>query len=140
MKKIFLFIISLLLITACTKKEVKFEAFSGEAFAYDLGDGVAEVNASLRVKGFLQTKSDNIYNASISFTVDVIKPDNQVVKSLFSYVAGDMKKEPIDEMVLQAQFNLDSSFPNGKYILVYNITDNNSKQQLQSKIEVDVEK
>ena len=49
MKKFILLTLTVLLFTACSKKEEKFEAFSTEAFAYDL-DGSWEVNATVRIK------------------------------------------------------------------------------------------
>ena len=49
MKKIFFVLVSLLIIISCSKKDVKFEAFSAEAFAFDIGDGTAEVNATVRI-------------------------------------------------------------------------------------------
>ena len=62
MKKIFLILLISSILISCSKKEVKFEAFSAEAVAFDLGDGTAEVNATVRVKGFTQSEKDDNYN------------------------------------------------------------------------------
>ncbi|MCK7526092.1 MAG: hypothetical protein MZV64_55045 [Ignavibacteriales bacterium] len=78
MKKVILVLVALLIVISCSKKDVKFEAFSAEAFAFDLGDGTAEVNATVRVKGFTQTEKDDIYKAAVAYDVDLIKPDSSV--------------------------------------------------------------
>lgn len=139
MKKIFLLFISLLVIVACTKKQVPFEAFSAQAFAFDLGDGTAEVNASVRVKGFKQTEKDNIYNASVAYEVDLIKPDSSVVNSVFKYVQKSEKQEPINDISLEAQFILDSSYQAGSYTLVFRIADEKSENKTEAKTFLELE-
>ena len=86
MKKIFFVFAVLLLIVACSKKDTKFEAFSAEAFAFDIGDGTAEVNATVRVKGFTQTEKDDNYKAEVAYEVDMIKPDSSVQKNIFTFL------------------------------------------------------
>lgn len=130
MRNIILFALTILLFTSCSKKEMKFEAFSPEAFAYDLGDGNAEVNASVRVKGFTQTEKSGNYSASINYNVDLIKPDSSVVKAIFKDVKTASESEPINDLGLEAQFDLDSTYINGEYKLVFNIKDNYSSQTL----------
>ena len=61
MKKIIFVFAALLILISCSKQNVKFEAFSAEAVAFDIGDGTAEVNATVRVKGFTQTEKNDIY-------------------------------------------------------------------------------
>ena len=134
MKKVLLIIISLFVIAACSKKDVKFEAFSAEAFAYDIGDGTAEVNATVRVKGFTQTEKDNSYNAEVEYEVDLIKPDSTIRISVFKYIQKAEKSEPIGDIALETQFNLDSTYQAGAYTLVYKISDKKSDNSLQSKV------
>ncbi len=136
MKKIFLIFFAIILIISCSKKEVKFEAFSPESFAYDLGDGVAEVNASVRVKGFTLTENNKNYSASINFDVDLVKPDSSVVKEIFKDVKTKTESEPINDIGLEAQFDLDSTYIDGDYKLVFNIKDNNSNQTLVAKVDL----
>lgn len=138
MKKIF-FVFAILLITiSCSKKNVKFEAFSAEAFAYDIGDGTAEVNATVRVKGFAQTEKDNNYNAAIAYEVDMIKPDSSIQKSVFKLVQKSEKKEAIGDIPLEVQFSLDSSYAEGVYTLVYKISDKNSENKIEAKVNFDL--
>lgn len=138
MKKIILFLVALLLVISCSKKDLKFEAFSSEAFAYDIGDGVAEVNASVRVKGFTQLEKNGTYSASINFVVDLVKPDNSVIKSVFKDVKTETKNEPINDLALESQFNLDSTYTDGNYKLIFNITDNNSESVTVSEVNFDL--
>ena len=139
MKKIFFVLVSLLIIISCSKKDVKFEAFSAEAFAFDIGDGTAEVNATVRIKGFTQTKKDDIYKAAVAYDVDLIKPDSSISKSVFKFVQNDEGQEPISDIALEAQFSLDSSYTEGTYTLVFNITDKNSENKTEAKVNFDLQ-
>jgi len=138
MKNLFLFLLTFALVISCSKKDVKFEAFSSEAFAYDIGDGTAEVNASVRVKGFTQTEKNGTYTASINYIVDLVKPDNSVVKSVFKDVKTETGSEPIADVALEAQFNLDSTYADGNYKLIFNIKDNNSESATVSEVNFDL--
>lgn len=138
MKKIFLIVICLLVIAACSKKEVPFEAFSAEAFVFDIGDGIAEVNSTVRVKGFVQTEKDNNYKAAIAYDIDLLKPDSTLEKSVFKFVQKDENTEPINDIALEAQFNLDSTYEAGTYTLIYNIADKNSDKTLEAKVNFDL--
>lgn len=138
MKNLFLFLLTFALVISCSKKDVKFEAFSSEAFAYDIGDGTAEVNASVRVKGFTQTEKNGTYTASINYIVDLVKPDNSVVKSVFKDVETETGSEPIADVALEAQFNLDSTYADGNYKLIFNIKDNNSESATVSEVNFDL--
>lgn len=139
MKKIFLIIISLLVVVSCSKKEVQFEAFSAEAFVFDIGDGIAEVNSTVRVKGFVQTEKDDNYKAAIAYDIDLLKPDSTLEKSVFKFVQKDENTEPISDIALEAQFNLDSTYKSGVYTLIYKIADENSQKTLEAKVNFDLE-
>ncbi len=138
MKKVILVLVALLIVISCSKKDVKFEAFSSEAFAYDIGDGIAEVNASVRVKGFTQTEKNGTYVASINYIVDLVKPDNSVVKSIFKDVKIETGSEPIADVALEAQFNLDSTYVDGNYKLIFNIADKHSEGTAVSEVKFDL--
>ena len=125
---------------ACNKKEVKFETLSSEAFAYDIGNGTSEVNASVRVKGFTQNEKNGEYSSSISFSVDLQKPDSSIIKSIFKDVHAETDKEPISDVGLEAQFDLDSTYAEGNYKLIYNITDDISKNKLTATVNFDISK
>ena len=139
MKKVILVLVTLLIAISCSKKDVKFEAFSAEAFAFDIGDGTAEVNATVRIKGFTQTEKDDIYKAAVAYDVDLIKPDSSVSKSVFKFVQNDEGQEPISDIALEAQFSLDSSYTEGTYTLVFNITDKNSENKTEAKVNFDLQ-
>lgn len=139
MKKLILVLVSLLLIISCNKKEIKFEAFSAEAVAFDIGDGTAEVNATVRVKGFVQTEKDNNYKASVAYEVDLLMPDSSVRKSVYKFVQSAEKKEPISDVALDAQFSLDSTYKAGTYTLVFNLDDKNSDNKTEAKVSFDLQ-
>jgi hypothetical protein len=138
MKKIFFVFAVLLLIISCSKKDTKFEAFSAEAFAYDIGDGTAEVNATVRVKGFTQIEKDDNYTAEVAYEVDMIKPDSSIQKSVFKFVQKTEEKEAIGDIPLEVQFSLDSTYAEGNYTLVYIILDKNSENKIETNINFDL--
>lgn len=138
MKKLLLVVIGLFVIAACSKKDVKFEAFSAEAFAYDIGDGTAEVNATVRVKGFTQIENENLYKAAVAYEIDIIKPDSSIQKSVFKFVQKSEEKEAIGDIPLEAQFSLDSTYLEGTYTLIYKISDKNSENKIEAKVNFDL--
>ena len=139
MKKIIFVFATLLIMTSCTKKDVKFEAFSAEAFAFDIGDGTAEVNATVRVKGFTQTEKGDNFKATVAYKVDLIKPDSTIKNSVFQFVQSIEKKEPISDIALEAQFVLDSTYRAGTYTLIFNINDKNSGDKTESRVSFDLQ-
>ena len=58
------------------KEEIKVEAFSPEAFAYDLGD-TWEVNATVNVRGFEKIDVEEELSASLDFSVDFVNPKGE---------------------------------------------------------------
>lgn len=124
---------------SCSKKEeVKFEAFSPEAFAYDIGDSW-EVNATVNVKGFVKKEIGDELSASFDYSVDLIGPDSLQVDGIFA----DTKEVESDEIIdvqLEAQFELDYDSPEGQYQIRFNIVDNNSGQTTSAQSEFELKK
>lgn len=129
MKNYFFIIILILILISCGKKEEKFEAFSAEAFAYDL-DNYWEVNITTRVKGVAEFKDEktNEYLYALSFTIDLIHPDSSIDKNKFSFSHSQKSNEKLKDVGLEAQFELDSTYKEGVYKIVFNITDAHSNK------------
>ena len=137
MKKILLIFFFLLITVSCGKKEeVKFEAFSPEAFAYDIGD-VWEVNATVNVKGFEKIEIDDESSVSLSYSVDLINPTGDSTKNIFSDLK-ELRDREINDVQLEAQFELDDSYLNGIYKIVFNIKDNNSGKSVSAQVEFEL--
>jgi len=133
-------ILILLVITACSKKEVKFELFSPEAFAYSLDNGY-ELDARTMVKGFNVEKGNNLFKAKLSYTVDIIMPDASVKKNFNSGEINKEEKEEFAETEISIQNEMDGkTFPAGKYKVVFNVTDELTKQQLKIEKEFELTK
>ena len=138
MKNLFLLTSILLLLISCSKKEeVKFEAFSPEAFAYDIGDGW-EVNATINVKGFEQEERDDESFASLSYSIDLINPEDDSTKNIFSN-SKEVNEKEINDVQLEAQFELADTSVLGKYKLLFNIKDNNSGKITSAETDFDLE-
>ena len=137
-KILFVFFLILISISCSKKEEVKFEAFSPEAFAYDIGDSW-EVNATVNVKGFHKIEAGDELSASFDYVVDLIGPDSVQVKDIFD----DTKDVTSDELIdvqLEAQFELDYNSPEGLYTITFNITDNNSGDVTSTSTEFELKK
>lgn len=141
MKKNFtFFVLALLLFTGCSKKEeVKLTTSGKNAFADDLG-GSWEVQALTELHGFDQDEKDGKYIASIFYSVDVITIDGKVLRSLFTKQVDKKKSEKITGINLEAQFNIDGSYPSGNYKLVFNIKDMLSNKTLKDTAAVKLER
>jgi hypothetical protein len=112
----------LLLVSSCSKEEKKLEVFNAEAFAYDLGDSW-EVDATARVKGFEQHENDNKYTATLSYDIDLVKPAGDTVKALISKTEDKSNDEEFMDVPLEVQFDLDSTYADGDYNLIFNVKD-----------------
>lgn len=128
-----------IIFSACSKKEdAKLEAFSPEAFAYNMGDS-SEVDATTRVKGFVQQQENGLFKAELSYDVDIVTPSKDTVKSLVRRVVDRSKKEKMSDTPLEAQFDLGSNYKNGKYTLIYRIKDMKSGNLTTSTASFDLE-
>ena len=124
---LFLFFIPLVFYSCGKEEPVKIETFSPEAFAYDIGEGW-EVNATTRVKGFVQNEKENNYSATIAFDVDLVTPRGDTIKALISKVEDKTDKEKMADVPLEAQFDLDSTYTTGDYKVIFRIKDVLSNQ------------
>ena len=123
MKALMISAVSLLLIfNACSKKEENLKAFNAEAFAYYLGNGW-EVDATTRVKGFKQVEKNNSYTARLGYKVDLVKPDGDTIKSVISRNEDKLNNEKFIDVPVEVQFDLDSTYKDGEYKVIFNIKD-----------------
>lgn len=129
----------IILLTGCGKNEANLELFNPEAFAYDLGDSW-EVNAMIFVKGFKQIQNDDSkkHEASISFTADLETPDGRIIKNVYSDDVERSEEEEIIDIQLEVQFELDSTYANGKYLINISVEDNFSGNDISGVIEFDL--
>jgi hypothetical protein len=140
MKKLAVVIILLSFLMSCGKKEeVKFEAFNPEAFAYDLGESW-ELNSTVNLRGFNQKESQGEFSASISFSVDLETPSGEIINSIFEDTSEKSGSESIPELQLEAQFEIDSSYVPGKYLVHFNIKDNFSGDVIKNSVEFELTK
>ncbi|QQS35885.1 MAG: hypothetical protein IPM56_16845 [Ignavibacteriales bacterium] len=127
MKKIFFVLLTGLTLISCGKEDLKLEAFNPEAFAFDIGD-TWEVNASAQVRGFLQVEENEMFKASLAFSVDLITPSGDTIAGLITRVEDLNNNEKVLDTSLEAQFELDSTYAAGKYNVVFNVKDVNNNQ------------
>ncbi|MGB5529345.1 MAG: hypothetical protein WBQ32_05185 [Ignavibacteriaceae bacterium] len=137
-KKFFLVFVLLLTVSCGIKEDVKFEAFSPEAFAYDIGDAW-EINATVNVKGFKKEEVDDEFSASFDFNVDLTGPDSSETENIF-VDSKDVTSVELIDVQLEAQFELDYNSPEGLYKISFNITDKNTGEVTSAQTEFELKK
>ena len=129
MKKTIFLLAFILVITACSKKEINFELFSAEAFAFSLDSGF-ELNARTMVKGFKLEEAGGLFKAKLSYSTDLVMPDKTVKKDFTSGTFEKEEKAEFTEAELSIQKEMDAKYPLGKYKVIFNVTDEVSKKKL----------
>ncbi len=138
--KIIFFTFILIGVWACSSKpEPKLELFSPEAFAFEV-DNSWEINATVNAKGFAQIDNDENPKIELFYKVDLITPESDTIKSIFDKNILLNEKEELIDLPLEAQIELDSTFKVGNYILIFNVSDEISKQTKTINIPFDLEK
>jgi hypothetical protein len=113
----------MLLVSACKKEEsLKLEAKVNQAYAFDIGSAW-EVNISTKVMGFKQEENDSKYKTSLFYTIDLVKPSGETIKGVASKAEDKIDKEKFPDLILDSQFNLDTTYTPGKYKVIINIRD-----------------
>lgn len=137
MKKYIALLFLLIAISACSKKEEKLELFSAEAFAYSMESGW-ELNASCRVKGFDQNEDGSQFKAKLSFTIDLQTPDGKLLQGAGEGLIDKNAKERISDLPVETQLELDSSYVPGKYLVIFNVSDDFSGKTVSIKKEFEL--
>jgi hypothetical protein len=122
----------LILFASCGEDEnLKLEVYNTEAFVFDTGDEY-EVNALVRLKGFKLQEEGEEFTSSVSYDIDLLKPDGSREEAFISKVKDFEFSEEVKDAGLDIQFNLDKSYIPGKYTMVINLTDNNTDNTTQT--------
>lgn len=130
----------LFILSGCSREEKsKLEAFNPEVFAFDIGDQY-EVNATVRVKGFKEQHKGEEFTGSVAYDLDLIKPDGSVTKSLISKIEDLKFSEEVKDAGIDIQFNLDSTYPTGKYKIIFNLKDTYSNSTASTSAEFQLSK
>jgi hypothetical protein len=127
MKNIVKILPILFLLLSCAKREAKLELFSPESFAYELDNGW-EIDGSLRAKGFTQEKNGENYSAKLSYYLDIVTPKGDTLKSAYDGLKDVKKAEEIEDVALEFQIEIDSTFARGPYVLIYTVHDDLGSQ------------
>jgi hypothetical protein len=117
-----LFLFALAFVSCSGDGDVKFEAYNPEAFAFDIGEEY-EVNATVRIKGFVLREAGEEFTASISYELDLVKPGGETEKGFISKVEDFTFSEKVNDAGLDIQFILDSTYSEGNYSVIFNLKD-----------------
>jgi hypothetical protein len=116
-------LVLMLLISSCKKEEsLKLTASINQAYAFDIGDRW-EVNISTKVMGFKQEEINSRFKTSLFYTIDLVNPKGDTKKGIASKAEDKIDKEKFADIILDSQFNLDTTYLPGKYKAIINIRD-----------------
>ena len=90
------------------------------------------------MRGFEKVERDDENFVSLSYSIDLINPDGDSTKNIFSDLKEVTEKE-INDVQLEAQFELDKTSVQGKYNLLFKIKDNKSGKTTSAEAEFELE-
>lgn len=114
---------TILLWTACSSEEEKFELFSPEAFAYSLDSGW-ELNISCQAKGFVQSERNGNFITKLSYELDIKTPDGKTLYGVQDGLIDQTNKEKVLDVPINIQLQLNSEYAVGLYTITIKVTDN----------------
>ena len=123
---------------SCSGSEPNLQLSNPEAFAFDLGDSW-EVNASIKAIGFLVEEKEGNYFSKLSYSVDLISQYDSLV-AIYNDRVDKNGTEEILDIMLEAQIEIDSSIEEGDYKLIFNVTDELSKQTKSLSVDINLSK
>lgn len=140
MKKIILPLVLLILTIGCSDKKEILELYSPEAFAFYVDEGW-ELNASCRVKGFVQKEIGGKYSAKLSYSVDIVNTDGKVIKNVDEGLVDEKADEEISDLPINVQIQIDSSYSPGLYQIIIYVRDDfgNQNSSIQREFELESE-
>jgi hypothetical protein len=127
MKKIIIISLLLFVFSTCSGPEPNLQLSNPEAFSFDLGDSW-EVIASVSAKGFAQEEKEDSFSIHLSYSVDLVTAEADSLISIYSDNVDSNDSEEFIDLPLEAQIEIDSSFAEGSYKLVFNVKDEISNQ------------
>ena len=133
MKNVIILIMLYSLIACNSKPEPNLQLFSSEAFAFNIGDSW-DVKASVNAKGFEQKENNENFDINLFFTVDLITPEKDTLKNIFSDSLASYQKNEFIDVPIEAQIELDTTFSIGNYKLVFKVIDKYSKQKKSAEV------
>ena len=127
MKYLIFILVFAFLVSCSSKPEPNLELSNPEAFSFDLGDSW-EVNASVSAKGFAQKEVADNFNVNLSYTVDLVTPNSDSLISVYSDEVKETDAEEFMDFILEAQVEIESSFGQGNYKLIFHVKDEFTSQ------------
>jgi hypothetical protein len=107
---------------ACSKDKEPLELSSAEAFAFSLEPGW-ELNASVRVKNFIQEKEGDIYQVKLSYNIDLLLPSGERIENIDTGIIDESSEEEMQDLPIEMQLELTDAYKLGTYSLIFSVTD-----------------
>jgi len=79
-------------------------------------------------EGIFSKEGNKTFTALLSYDIDLVTPAGDTLKSLISRTEDKMKNEKMSDVDLETQFDLDSTYAEGNYRVIFNVKDMNTQQ------------
>lgn len=117
------FLILIIGLFACnTTPEPNLQLSNPEAFAFDLGESW-EINSSVKSKGFLVKEYEDEYTIKLYYFIDLISHQNDTLNNIYSDSLIFSDSEEIEDVILESQIEIDTSYGVGDFNLLYHVKD-----------------
>jgi len=132
MKYFVLLIAFAFMFISCGKKDnPNFKLEIQDVYAFELDNGW-ELNVNGKAIGFELNKVNGNYETNLSYEIDVVKQNGEVVKSIVKDDIKENSAEEIKDVQVEAQAQLDSTFELGNYKVILRLTDQISGSETES--------
>jgi hypothetical protein len=98
-----------------------------------------ELNASCRVKGFVQNEKDGNYLAKLTYSIDLKTSEGKLLKKIDEGLIDQSNSEKVSDFDISTQLQLNSDYKPGKYKIIFNVTDDFSKRTVRIEKEFELE-
>lgn len=116
------FLLSILFLSInCQKENLQLRFYDVDIFPMPMDEegSAQEVIVSLKGEGFKFIKEEGNYKFHLILEVDLITPDNRIIKGISKIDSVAVQKEKFDKYVnLEMSFILDDKYPTGKYQVI----------------------
>ncbi len=131
------FTIAMVFVSGCGNEKTELQIFSPDAYAFPMGNGW-ELNGSFRVKGIEAKETENRFQYSVKYSIIFTDEQNQKRLLVKDVLYDESFDEEQQDVGVDFQTELDSTFKEGKYKALIEIEDNLSRKHAQLKFEIEL--
>ncbi len=121
----------------CNMPVKKLKLFNGQAFVVKTPRGF-KLNYVIKSMNFRQEKIDSFYEAHLYYSVNLATPAKDTLLDVDNGMIDKNSISRLDTITIKSSIELDSSFQQGNYLLLFLVQDNISNEKAEINIPVSV--